>query len=96
MIILRAKRADIPLSMQCNHVTEDYEAEEKRQSVWSIFWLEEGPEPHVLPRRTFAKQSLQQLSALKRKFFSCVQSMWAAIISACWRISAIIGPTRGL
>ncbi|EGE86629.2 hypothetical protein BDDG_09576 [Blastomyces dermatitidis ATCC 18188] len=62
---------------------DDCEAAEKRQSVWSAFWLEEGPKAHVSPHCSFAKRFLQQLSALKQKFLSCVQSMWAAINSAC-------------
>ncbi|PGH36146.1 hypothetical protein GX50_01001 [[Emmonsia] crescens] len=65
---------------------DNCEVTEKRQSVWSAFWLEERPQAHVSPLCTFARRVLQQLLALRRRLLTRTQSMWAATNSACRRI----------
>ncbi|KMU88290.1 hypothetical protein CIHG_06087 [Coccidioides immitis H538.4] len=76
---------------------DNYEAAEKCQSIWSaFFWLEERPQPHVSSLCTFTSRVLQQLSALRQKLLSCMQSMWAATNSVCQRISVTFSPIHGL
>ncbi|OJD19900.1 hypothetical protein AJ78_00094 [Emergomyces pasteurianus Ep9510] len=60
--------------LEHNPTLNHCEAVEKRQSVWSVFWLEERLQPHVSTLCAFARLALLQLSGIKRKIRLRIQS----------------------